>query len=429
MAGNHDPYEALRYPEYRNYIIARLTLTLGSLMQAIIVGWQVYDITHDPFSLGLVGLAEAIPSILISLYAGHVTDTSNRKYVLMFAYLIMLFCAGSLLVISADRISFLNTNKLLAIYSVIFISGIARGFSMPSAFAFMSQLIPPKVFPNAITWNTSTWQVGAVTGPAIGGFVYGFFGISVSYLAVTILVLSAVILLSLIEKKPSPVIIEEQSLSERLSAGIKFVFSNKIILSAISLDMFAVLFGGATAMLPVYSADILNAGPEGLGMLRAAPSAGAVIIALFMTRRPPLYNTGRKLFLCVFGFGLSIIVFAVSRNFYLSLLMLALSGMFDNVSVVIRATVIQLSTPDNMKGRVSSVNSIFIGSSNEIGAFESGLAAKLMGVVPSVIFGGTMTLLVVLVVFYLSPQLRKLQLSESAPLKEGMAAMNGNTPE
>lgn len=429
MTGNHDPYEALKYPEYRNYILARLLLTLGTLMQATIVGWQVYDITRDPFSLGLIGLAEAIPSILIALYAGHVTDTRNRKYVLLFSYGLMLFCAVSLLIISTDYIITPKANKLIAIYSVIFISGIARGFSMPSAFAFMAQLIPPRTFPNAITWNTSTWQVGAITGPAIGGFVYGFFGISVSYTVVTLLVLAAVILLSLIEKKPVPVITEEQTLSERLSAGIKFVFSNKIILSAVSLDMFAVLFGGATAMLPVYSADILFSGPQGLGMLRAAPSVGAVFMALYMTRRPPLKKTGIKLFFCVLGFGVSIIVFAISKNFYLSLLMLALSGMFDNVSVVIRATTIQLSTPDNMKGRVSSVNSIFIGSSNEIGAFESGLAAKLMGVVPSVVFGGIMTLLVVIAVFYLSPGLRRLELSRSSPLREGISAMNGNLPE
>jgi MFS family permease len=429
MTETHDPYEALRYPEYRNYVLARLSLTLGTLMQATIVGWQVYEITKDPFSLGLVGLAEAIPSILISLYAGHVTDTSNRKYVLMFSYSLMLFCGASLLLISTNYVHFLNMNKLIAIYSVIFVSGIARGFSMPSAFAFMAQLIPPKVFPNAITWNTSTWQIGAITGPAIGGFVYGFFGISVSYLAVTLLVFTGLVLMSLIEKKPVPVITEEQSLRERLSAGIKFVFSNKIILSAISLDMFAVLFGGATAMLPVYSADILNTGPQGLGMLRAAPSVGAVLIALYMTHHPPLKKTGEKLFLCVLGFGFSIIVFAVSKNFYLSLFMLALSGMFDNVSVVIRATVIQLSTPDNMKGRVSSVNSIFIGSSNEIGAFESGLAAKLMGIVPSVVFGGVMTLIVVFSVFLLSPGLRKLELASSAPIKESISSMNGKLPE
>ena len=429
MIKKHDPYEALRNPEYRNYVLARFLLTLGTLMQATIVGWQVYAITKDPFSLGLVGLAEAIPAISIALYAGHVTDTSNRKYVLLFSYCLMLFCGFSLLVISIDNVPFLMANKLVAIYFVIFMGGIARGFSMPSAFAFMAQLVPPKTFPNAITWNTSIWQIGAVSGPAIGGFAYGFFGISVTYLIVTLLILTAVILLSLIKKKPVPVITEEQSLGQRLAAGVRFVFSNKIILSAISLDMFAVLFGGATAMLPVYSADILNAGPQGLGMLRAAPSVGAMFMALFMTRKPPLKRTGEKLFFCVLGFGVAIIVFALSRNFYLSLVMLALSGMFDNVSVVIRATVIQLSTPDNMKGRVSSVNSIFIGSSNEIGAFESGLAAKLMGVVPSVVFGGAMTLLVVFSVFLLSPGLRKLEIASSAPIRESMSSMNGKLPE
>jgi MFS family permease len=429
MIKKHDPYNALRYPDYRNYVLARLLLTVGSLMQAIIVGWQVYEITKDPFSLGLIGLAEAVPSILISLYAGHVTDTSNRKYVLLFSYSLLLFCSASLLTISTDYFTFLITHKLIAIYFVIFVSGIARGFAMPSAFAFMAQLIPEEVFPNAVTWNTSTWQLGAISGPAIGGFVYGLFGVSVSYLTVTVLVLTAVILLSRIEKKPTPVVSEDLSLRERIAEGIKFVFANKIILSAISLDMFAVLFGGATAMLPVFASDILKAGPEGLGMLRAAPSIGAVFMALYMTRKPPLKRTGEKLFVCVLGFGICIIVFAVSKDFYLSLFALAMSGMFDSVSVVIRATIIQLRTPDRMKGRVSSVNSIFIGSSNEIGAFESGVAAKLMGVVPSVIFGGVMTIVVVMAVFYLSPELRRLTLAPNAPVRENISAMETEFPE
>ena len=414
LTSKRDSIAALRLPEFRNYIFGRLLLTIASLIQSVIVGWQVYELTKDPLSLGLIGLAEAIPAILISVFSGHIVDSRNRKTVLLSSYLLLLLCAIVLFIISSNLTSSLHHYQLTAIYSVIFISGIARGFTMPSSFAFMSQLVSPEVLPNAITWNMSTWQVGAITGPAIAGFVFSFSGFAFSYLLVSILILVAVIFISTIKKKPDPDIIENQSLSDKLTAGVKFVFSKKIVLSAISLDLFAVLFGGATALLPIYSAEILFTGPQGLGMLRAAPSIGAVLVALFLTRRPPMRDTGKKLLTCVFGFGICMIIFAVSRDFYLSLFILALGGGFDAVSVVIRHTIIQLMTPDNMKGRVSAVNSVFIGSSNEIGAFESGLAAKLMGVVPSVVFGGTMTLLVVIIVFILSPQLRKLNLMDNS---------------
>lgn len=407
---NHDPYSALRILEFRNFILARFFLTIASLIQAVIVGWQVYELTKDPLSLGLVGLAEVIPSIAVSLFAGHIVDTSVRKHVLMFAYSLMFFCSISLFFISTDTVTFFTANKVTAIYGAIFISGIARGFSMPSAFAFWSQLIPQKIFANAVTWNTSSWQLGAVSGPAIAGFVFALLGYSLTYLLVGIITLSAIILLSLIKKRPKPEVIEQSSLFERLTAGVKFVYKNKIILNAITLDLFAVLFGGATALLPIFSAEILFVGPQGLGMLRAAPSVGALIMAVSLTRRPPTRHAGKILLMCVFGFGVSMLVFAVSKSFSLSLFALAIGGAFDAVSVVIRSTIMQLMTPDNMKGRVSAVNSIFVGSSNEIGAFESGVAAKIMGVVPSVIFGGVMTLIVVFIVWYFSPKLRKLSL-------------------
>lgn len=406
----HDPYSALRVPEFRNFILARFFLTIASLMQAVIVGWQIYELTKDPLSLGLIGLAEAIPAISVSLLAGHIVDTNPRKTVLLFAYSLLLFCSVSLFVISSGAISFISLNKVTLIYSVIFISGIARGFVMPSSFAFFSQLMPPKFFSNAVTWSTSTWQLGAVTGPAIAGFVYAMAGYSQSYLIIAVIILFSIVLISFIKKKPVPEPTGQNSMFERLTAGVKFVVKNKIILSAISLDMFAVLFGGATALLPIFSADILFTGPEGLGILRAAPSVGALFMAVFLTRKPPAKHAGFKLLSCVFGFGISIIIFAVSRNFYLSLIALAVSGAFDTVSVVVRSTIMQLMTPENMKGRVSAVNSIFIGSSNEIGAFESGLAAKILGIVPSVIFGGSMTLVVVFIVWFFSPKLRKLNL-------------------
>lgn len=406
----HDPYSALKVSEFRNFIFARFFLTIAALMQAVIVGWQVYELTKDPLSLGLVGLAEVIPSIAVSFIAGHIVDTSVRKHVLLFAYSLLLFCSVSLFFISTDTIGFITAKKVTAIYAAIFISGIARGFSMPSAFAFWSQLIPQKIFANAVTWNTSTWQLGAVTGPAIAGFVYAVLGYSLTYLVIAVVILSAIILISFIKKRPKPEVVELVSLYSRLTAGAKFVYHNKIILNAITLDLFAVLFGGATALLPIFSAEILFVGPEGLGMLRAAPSVGALVMAVFLTRHPPTKRAGKDLLYCVFGFGVSMLVFAVSRNFVLSLAALAIGGAFDAVSVVIRSTIIQLMTPNNMKGRVSAVNSIFVGSSNEIGAFESGVTAKLMGTVASVIFGGTMTLVVVLFVWFFSPKLRKLSL-------------------
>ncbi|RPI18017.1 MAG: MFS transporter [Ignavibacteriae bacterium] len=405
-----DPYAALRNSEFRNFSVARILMVIATLMQSIIVGWQVYDITKDPLSLGLIGLAEVIPAISVSFYAGHLTDISDRKKIILFAYIMFSVCAAFLTIISYDLVPFIYNYKLHAIYAAIFVGGIARGFSMPSTFAFWSQLVDKEIFANAVTWNTSFWQFGAVTGPAIGGFVYAMIGFASSYFVITIVMAISILLLSSIKKKPIPVISEHSDIKERLMAGIKFVFNNKILLGAITLDLFAVLFGGATALLPIFSAEILNAGPQGLGMLRAAPSVGAVLMALFMTRRPPTENAGRNLLISVFGFGVSMIVFAVSKNFLLSLIALAVSGLFDSVSVVIRSTIMQLFTPDNMKGRVAAVNSIFIGSSNEIGAFESGVAAKLLGTVPSVILGGCMTLLVVGVMSIFSPKLRKLHL-------------------
>lgn len=406
----HDPYEALRFPEFRNFNIARLCITIASQMQAVIVGWQIYEITKDPLSLGLIGLAEAIPSIFTLIFAGHITDTNDRKKIVMSSVILMSLCSVLLLIVSTDGIEVLYSNKVIAIYSIIFLSGIGRGFSSPSFFAFVAQLVPKESLPNAITWNTSTWQTGAVTGPALGGLLYGFIGAVNTYSVIVIFWIIAIILISTIKKKPIPEFVALLSLKEKLTSGLKFVFEKKIILGAISLDLFAVLFGGAVALLPIFAGEILFVGPEGLGMLRAAPSVGAVTMALLMTRRPITGNAGRNLLIGVFGFGICIVIFGLSKSFFLSLVVLCFSGAFDSMSVVIRSTVIQLLTPDNMKGKVSAVNSMFIGSSNEIGAFESGVAAKLMGTVPSVIFGGLMTLIIVTCVTIFSPRLRSLKL-------------------
>lgn len=405
-----DPYAALRFWEFRNFTFARLCITIASQIQAVIVGWQIYEITKDPLSLGLIGLAEAIPSISVLLFAGHITDTNDRKKIVLSSVFLMTFCSILLLIISTDSVSLFTSNKVIAMYSAIFLSGIGRGFSAPSFFAFVSQLVPKETLPNAITWNTTTWQTGAVTGPAIGGLLYGFIGPVNTYITIVIFWIISIFLISPIRNKPIPEVLGIQSLKERLTVGLKFVFERKIILGAISLDLFAVLFGGAVALLPIFAGEILFVGPQGLGALRAAPSIGAVIMAIYMTRHPFTKNAGRNLLVSIFGFGICIIIFGLSKNFFLSLCILALSGGFDSVSVVIRATIIQMMTPDNMKGRVSAVNSIFIGSSNEIGSFESGVVAKLLGTVPSVIFGGIMTLLIVSVVTIFSPRMRKLKL-------------------
>jgi len=403
--------ESLKISEFRNFIISRLIITVALQMQSVIVGWQIYEITRDPLSLGLIGIAEAIPAISITLYAGHLVDISDRKKILVRAVYFMILAALMLSVISYDIIEEISRYKVVSIYFVIFVTGLTRGFTAPSSFALMPQLIPEKILPNAISWNTFAWQTGAVTGPAIGGFTVAYFGFDDSYLLIAGLLFLSSLLMLTISKKPVPVPEKMETPLQRVKEGIRFVFSNKIILHSISLDLFAVLFGGAVVLLPVFAGEILEVGAEGLGILRAAPAVGAVVMALALTKLSFVNrNAGFNLIWSVAGFGVSIIVFGLSGNFYLSVFALFMSGLFDSISVVIRSTIIQTMTPENMKGRVSSVNSIFIGSSNEIGAFESGVAAKILGVVPSVIFGGSMTLLITLLTGWKARNLRKLKL-------------------
>jgi MFS family permease len=387
-------------------------MTIAMQMQSIIVGWQMYELTRDPLALGLIGLAEAIPFISIALYSGHVADRYNRKFIIL--WFLILFAVGScaLLVLSYHSLGILALTGVLPIYIIVGLSGLSRAFIYPSTIAFLAQLVPRDLYTNSSTWNSAIWHVAAITGPAIGGLVYGFFGVHIAFMTVIFFVILAVGILITVKSRPVPPKEENERLLTRLSTGIRFVFKNQILLGSMALDMFAVLFGGAVAMLPIFAAEVLLVGPQGLGFLRAAPMVGAVIMSLLLAYRPPMVHTGRYLMIGVTGFGLSIICFALSRNFYLSLVLLMLSGLFDNISVVIRATTLQLLTPDAMRGRVASVNSIFIGSSNEIGSFESGLAAKLMGLIPSVIFGGVMTLLIVGATAYKAPLLRNLSLKK-----------------
>ena len=402
------PYAALHIRDFRYFILARLFVTLGIQVQAVAVGLQVYEITKDPLSLGLIGLAEAIPAISVSLYAGHLADIVHRKKIILACVITLSCCAIALTYFTTGLSSFILSFGALPIYSVIFITGIARGFLSPANFSFMPQLVQRTLYQNAITWNSTTWEGASVAGPMIGGLVYGFFGITATYSVDVFLIVVGLTYYMLIPNRKLPPASEEQGVYEKIKAGISFVFNNQIVLAAISLDLFAVLFGGAIALLPIFAKEILNVGAVGFGFLRAAPAIGALLMAVFITHYPIKKNMGKILLWCVAGFGLSMIGFGLSTIFWLSMIFLILSGVFDCVSVIVRGTLIHTLTPENMKGRVAAVNSMFIGSSNEIGAFESGFAAKLMGVVPSVIFGGCMTIAVVATTAWKAVKLRKL---------------------
>lgn len=404
-----DPYAALRIVDFRMFILARFCVTLAIQIQGVVVGYQVYELTKDPLSLGLIGLAEAIPSITVSLYAGHVADVVKRKGIIVTCVLTLLLCSSSLLFFTTDPGAFILQFGVVPIYSVIFFTGIARGFLSPANFSFMPQLIPRELYPNAITINSTTWETASIAGPALGGFLYGFYGITAAYAADALLTMGGLLFIINVASKPLPPQTEDQGVVEKIQTGLRFVFSNKLVLSAISLDLFAVLFGGAVALLPFFADTILHVGTVGFGFLRAAPSIGALIVAFIVMHNPIRRNMGRLLLWCVAGFGFCMIGFGLSTNFWLSLFLLIASGGFDCISVIIRLTLLQTLTPDNMKGRVSAVNNIFIGSSNEIGMFESGLVAKAIGVVPSVVVGGALTIGVVSTIAWFGKSLRRLQ--------------------
>ncbi|HBK88555.1 MAG: MFS transporter [Cyclobacteriaceae bacterium] len=404
-----NPYAVLQIRDFRLFISARFCVTLAIQMQALVVGWQVYEITKDALSLGLIGLAEALPSIVVSLYAGHLADVVQRKRIIVITLATLVLCSVGLLFFTLDVGAFLLAEGVYPIYAVIFVSGIARGFITPAIFSFMPQLVPRELFQNAISWNSTLWEMASIGGPPIGGLIYGVFGVTAAYAIDASLMITGLILAAMVASRPLPEVSDEQGIVEKIKAGLKFVIANKLILNAISLDLFAVLFGGAVALLPIFSDQILHVGSLGLGFLRSAPGMGALVMAIYLTHNPIRKSMGKILLYAVAGFGLCMIGFALSREFWLSMVLLILSGGFDCISVIVRGTLLQTLTPENMKGRVSAVNNIFIGSSNEIGMFESGVAARLLGVVPSVIFGGLMTLVVVGFTAWKAPTLRKLQ--------------------
>ena len=394
MSSRTENFHILQNKEYSFFLAARVFLTIALQIQAVVVGWQLYKLTKDPFSLGLIGLAEAIPAISIALYAGHIADISNKRNILLKSLLCIFGCSVGLLLVTMDDfvIGIGSSYSIKGMYFFIFLSGFARGFFSPTAFSFLYQLVKKEQLTQASTLNSSAWQIAAIIGPALGGVLYAAIGITYTFWIVLVSLLIAFAALWSIQSKPIAPSAANETISVRLKEGIKFVFDNKVVLSAISLDLFAVLFGGAVALLPVFADEILQVGPQGLGMLRAAPSLGASITMIWLSMRKQIGKPGVVLLYCVAAFGLCMVGFALSTSLYVSLLLLFLSGAFDSVSVVIRGNILQLETPDHMRGRVSAVNTMFIGSSNEIGAFESGLAARLLGTIPSVVFGGCMTL-------------------------------------
>jgi MFS family permease len=409
-----DPYAALRIKEFNVFLLLRFALVFGWSMQFIIIEWQVYSITKDPWSLGLIGLFEIIPALSMALFAGHIVDQKEKRNLLAICIAAFsLISLGLFLLTSPEIASSWSTNSILySIYALVFFGGFLRSFFGPTIFSLVALIVPKKTYPNAATWNSSTWQMASVLGPAFAGFFIHWIGVHWSLCIVFGLVIFSLLVLFKIKRKPilNPKIGEP--VMQSLKEGVKFVFQTKAILGALTLDMIAVLFGGAIALLPVFAQDILEVGSEGFGVLRAAPAVGA-FLTMFITAYIPISkNAGMKLLVAIFGFGICIIVFGLSSIFWVSVVALFFSGVTDGVSMVIRQTILQLKTPDHMRGRVASVNSMFVGSSNELGAFESGLTAKLMGTVTAVVFGGTMTLITVLTTGIVSPSFRKLDLTK-----------------
>ena len=406
MSEEHDPYSALRIGLFRNYLIASSLVSMGTAAQGLAIGWEVYDRTGEALSLGLVGLVQAIPMLLFTLPAGYLADVYDRRK------LMMLSLAGATLTslgLAAFSYHELSVNWM---YGLLFLDATMLRMGGPARSAIMPLLVPEEEFENAVKWRTSLQQITGIGGPALGGFIIAY-NIQAAYVLSAGSSLAFIVFLFGMQL-PTAARSARGQMIEQVAEGLRFVWNKKILLGASSLDLFAVLLGGAVYLLPIFAREIVDLAPvglepeEALGWLRAAPAAGACVMALLMAHLPPMQKAGRTLLLCVAGFGAATIVFGLSQNFWLSMAMLALTGAFDNVSMVVRHVVSQMSTPNHMRGRVSAVNSIFIGSSNEIGGFESGLVAQLYNPVVSVVSGGIGTLVVVLAWSGLFPSLRTL---------------------
>lgn len=402
-----DPYAALQIPDFRFLLAARLFVTVAVQIQFMAVGWQLYALTKNALYLGFLGLAGALPAIAVALYAGHIADIVDRRKIVMSAVLVLTLSMAAL---AACSFGLESQFIVPVIFATVAITGFARGFYAPAIFAIISDIVPRELYGNAAAWQSALWQMSSVAGPILGGILYTNFGAWPTYTFSTLLILGSLICFLLVKARSENKAPNNVSMIENIKEGLRFVFSNQIIIASMALDLFAVLFGGVVALLPIFAAEVFHAGPQVLGVLRAAPCVGALLASTYLTHHPINRAAGVIFLASVAGFGLCMILFGISSSLYLSLAILALSGCLDGISVYMRSTIYQLLTPNEMKGRVAAVNSIFIGSSNEIGEFESGVAAKLLGLVPSVIFGGSMTLLVVLVAAIKAPELRNLRM-------------------
>jgi MFS family permease len=401
-----DAYGSLRFPEFRYWLGAAAFSALANRALTVALGYQIYEISRAPLALGILGLVEGIPALGLALYGGHVADRYDRRAIVLITRIVSVIATLAFALISLDAQAF----GIAALYAVVFIAGIARGFADPATSAFEAQVVPREFYVNASTWSGSIGQATAIIGPTLGGFAYALVGVTNTYILIAALFALELACMFLIKRKPMPPSAENESVWESMAVGVRYVFGNQVLVGSMALDLFAVLFGGAIALLPVFASDILNVGALGLGLMVAAPSVGALLSMLWATRHPPVKNAGRTLLVVVAGFGVSIIAFALSRNFVLSLIALAASGLFDGVSMVIRETILRLMSPEHLRGRIAAVSWIFIGSSNEIGAFESGVAASVLGTVPAVWLGGIVTLVVVSITAALAPKLRALNL-------------------
>lgn len=410
----NDPYAALRYKEFNIFLLVRFALIFGWSMQFVVIEWQVYALTKDPLSLGIIGLMEIIPALGMALFAGHIVDQREKRNLLAICIAAFSLISFGLFWLTSTEVetNWSKNNILYSIYALVFFGGFLRAFFGPVIFSLVALIVPKQIYPNAATWNSSTWQMARVLGVGFAGFSISWMGVHWSLCIVFGLVMLSFFILFQIKRKPilNPNIGEP--MLQSLKEGVSFVFKTKAILGALTLDMISVLFGGAVALLAVFAEDILKVGPKGFGVLVAAPNVGAFLTMLITAYIPISKKAGMKLLVAVFGFGLCIIVFGLSSVFWISVVALFFSGVTDGVSMVIRQTILQLKTPDHMRGRVSSVNSMFVGSSNELGAFESGLTAKLMGTSTAVVFGGTMTLITVITTAIASPTFRKLDLTK-----------------
>ena len=408
----------LQNRDFRSIFMTRFFVSVALQIQAVIVGWQIYKLRPDPLFLGLMGLTEAVPAITCSFFSGHAVDNTRPSLVFRLSILVTLLNTLMIFFAVLPATPLEDTQRLILLYVGIFISGASRSFTSPAVFSLIPMVIPRKMIGAASAWTSSAYQFASIFGPAIGGLVYSGFGATAAFALPPVMMVIAWFSIETLSKegKSARSDARREPFVESIKAGIGFAFHHKVLLSTMTLDMFSVLFGGAVAVLPIFADQIFHTGAHGLGYLRAAPSVGSVIVAVYLALRPLKRIKGRTLLWVVAGFGFSTLFFALSKNFYLALFFLALSGMFDGVSMVIRSTLLQLLTPDKMRGRISALSSVFITSSNEIGAFESGLAARFMGLVTSVVAGGVMTLVVVATTAWSVPELRKVEVLEDGTL-------------